>query len=62
MEWWCFVVSQTIRWTPWRAGVPVDATVEIYWPGMVLHFHCSFMHPLRQWVEVPRDDLGFWFA
>ena len=40
----------------------MDATVEIYWPGMVLHFHCSFMHPLRQWVEVPRDDLGFWFA
>jgi predicted dehydrogenase len=37
-------------------GVPVDATVEIYWPGMVLHFHCSFMHPLRQWVEVVGGD------
>ncbi|KAK3272444.1 hypothetical protein CYMTET_8227, partial [Cymbomonas tetramitiformis] len=36
-------------------GVPLDVTCEVYWGAekqRLLHFHASFCHVFRQWVEV----------
>lgn len=46
------------------ADVPLDMTAEVRWATGtgndkgegVLHFHCSFLHPFRQWMEVVGTD------
>ena len=40
-------------------GVPLDCTGVCYFDDerkKALHFHCSFLHPLRQWLEIVGDN------
>ncbi|MBC02504.1 MAG: oxidoreductase [Phycisphaerae bacterium] len=41
-------------------GVPIDTSGELEFEGpdgpRIARFHCSFRHPLRQWVEIVGDE------
>jgi hypothetical protein len=43
-----------------HAGVPMHTSGELEFDGpdgsRIAHFQCSFIHPLRQWVEIVGDE------